>query len=364
MANFYIAPGRINIIGEHTDYNDGYILPAAIDKYIQVSFEKKDEGLTEVVSGEKRGEFDSNNPQKTNSWLDYVQGVFKVLKEKEGVEFPQFKIEVKSNLPEGAGLSSSAALEVSIITALDDLLDLNLSEKKKFLYCQEAENKFVGMNCGVMDQMASVLGKKDNAIFVDTETLEYEYIPLKMENFSLIVLNSKIHHELVAGDYNKRREESGNALKELNKKNYKDLSITDLILNRRKIDQILYKRAMHVVSENGRVLESIGTLKNSNWENLGRFLLQSHESLSYDYEVSCEEIDYLIEEIRKQNRVTGARMIGGGFGGSILLVVENEYIDEVMKELNEKYKEKYDIEFDYYIVNPSEGARKIDKPVL
>jgi len=212
--------------------------------------------------------------------------------------------------------------------------------------------------------MASVLGKKDNAIFIDAESLNYEYIPLKLEKYSMVILDSKIHHEHVSGKYNQRREESAKALKELNKDNYKELTITDLILSRKKMDRTLYKRAMHVVSENGRVLESVETLKNSNWENLGRFLLQSHESLSFDYEVSCEEIDYLVEEIRKTDKVSGARMIGGGFGGSILLIAESNYLKEIMRDLKLKYKEKCGIDFDYYIVNSSDGARKIDKPVL
>ncbi len=364
MKSFYLAPGRANIIGEHTDYNDGYVLPVAIDRYIQVSFETKKGDMTEVFSDDKLGEFDANNPLKTNTWLDYIQGVFKILKDEEKVDFPAFKIEIKSNLPQGAGLSSSAALEVAIITGLNDILGLNLDDRKKALYCQEAENNFVGTNCGIMDQMASVLGKKDNAIFIDAESLNYEYIPLKLEKYSMVILDSKIHHEHVSGKYNQRREESDRALKELNKDNYKELTITDLILNRKKMDKTLYKRAMHVVSENGRVLESIETLKNSNWENLGRFLLQSHESLSYDYEVSCEEIDYLVEEIRKTDKVSGARMIGGGFGGSILLIAESKCLKEIMKDLKLKYKEKYGIDFDYYIVNSSDGAKKIDKPVL
>lgn len=362
---YFVAPGRINIIGEHTDYNDGYVMPAAIDRYVQLGIKPVDSKKIKVSSqGKNSCEFTSDELKPEGTWCDYVKGVFYILKKQKGIDFPGFEIEIKSNVPEGAGLSSSAALEVATITALNEIMNLNLTDRERYEFSQEAENEFVGVKCGVMDQFASVMGKENSAIFLDTRSMTFEYVPLELSDYCLLVIDSKVKHSLTSGDYNNRRAEANEALKELNKGSYRDLTITDILLNRSKITGVSYHRAMHVVSENERVRDAASILKHSNFENLGRFLLQSHESLAYDYEVSCEEIDYLVTLIRGTEGVTGGRIIGAGFGGSVLAICEKNKVDEIIDSLKSKYKEKFDKEIATYIVNSSDGAKKIEAPIL
>jgi len=210
-----------------------------------------------------------------------------------------------------------------------------------------------------MDQFASVMGRQDSAIFLDTVSMEYEYLPLELGAYSLVVFDSKVHHELLSGGYNSRREEAGKALEILGKRSYRDVSMVDLFTARSKMEDLYYRRAMHVVSENMRVLEVVKILVNSNYENLGRFLVQSHESLAYDYEVSCEEVDFTVDTLRNLNGVSGARMIGGGFGGSVLALCEKSEREKIVEFVRERYFEKFNIAMDAYEVRPSRGAGEI-----
>ncbi|MDK2953682.1 MAG: galactokinase [Kosmotoga sp.] len=367
MGNFeyYVAPGRINIIGEHTDYNDGYVLPAAINKYIQVGVRKAPDNKITVRSAQKgTSAFSTDSIEKANDWSDYIRGVFWILKKEKNIDFPGLELEITSNIPEGAGLSSSAALEVAVITALNGLLNLGLTDKERIILCQKAENDFVGVQCGIMDQFASVMGKENKAIFLDTYTMDYEYIPLELKDYSLLVIDSGVRHTLSSGDYNKRREEAKKALAELGKTSYRDVKLADVLMARSKISEISYRRAMHIVSENMRVLESVDILKHSNFENLGRLLIQSHESLAFEYEVSCEELDFMVEKLRNLTGVSGCRMIGAGFGGSVLAICEKTAVDSIISELSEVYKKAYNHEPKFYDVLPSDGARKVEKPIL
>jgi len=351
------APGRINIIGEHTDYNDGYVLPAAIDKYVSLSIERTEGDTIHLNSvGKEALSFSETRIERSGNWGDYVKGIFWVLKRERDMFFGGMKIQITSTVPEGAGLSSSAALEVATITALNSFCNLGLTESQRYLMAQKAENEFVGVNCGIMDQFASVMGKKNHAVFLDTATMEYEYLPLELGEYSMVIFDSKVHHALSSGGYNARREEAANALKLLGKRSYRDVSMPDLFVNREKLGDLYYRRAMHVVSENMRVLEAKRILSNSNFENLGRLLIQSHESLAHDYEVSCEEVDFLVDVLRELNGVSGARIIGGGFGGSVLALCESSETDNVREEVTRRYEQKFGIILDSYTVNPSDGA--------
>ncbi|MDK2954496.1 galactokinase [Kosmotoga arenicorallina S304] len=356
---YYVAPGRLNIIGEHTDYNGGFVLPVAIDRYVQVGIEKSEDGLVHVES-ENFGKFDFNPEDfsPTDSWKDYIIGIFHVLKAEKVIKFPGLKLEIKSNVPEGAGLSSSAALEVAVITALNGFLNLGLTDKDRYLLAQKAENEFVGVKCGIMDQFASVMGKKDHAIFLDTVSMEYEYVPLKTQEYTLVVIDSGVKHSLSDGGYNKRREEAQKALEEFGVSSYRELSLSQLFIKRSQVSEISYKRAMHVITENERVKEAVDILKHSNFENLGRVLNQSHESLAIEYEVSCDEINFIVDTLKEIDGVTGCRMIGGGFGGSVLAICEKAKVGEISKEVKEKYSAAYGKEAKVYIVNSSDGARK------
>ena len=360
MKRYFRAPGRINIIGEHTDYNDGYVLPAAIDRYVTLSIERTGRERIELSSaGREAITFREGEIEPAGNWGDYVKGIFHVLKSEKKVEFGGLSIEIESTVPEGAGLSSSAALEVATITALNEVFGLSLTDEERYRLSQRAENEFVGVKCGIMDQFASVMGRKDSAIFLDTVSMEYEYLPLELGAYSLVVFDSKVHHELLSGGYNSRREEARKALEILGKKSYRDVSMVDLFSARPKMEDLYYRRAMHVVSENMRVLEVVKILANSNYENLGRFLVQSHESLAYDYEVSCEEIDFIVDTLRNLNGVSGARMIGGGFGGSVLALCEKSEREKIVEFVRERYFEEFNIAMDAYEVRPSRGAGEI-----
>lgn len=362
---YYVAPGRINIIGEHTDYNDGYVLPAAINKYVQVGIKKTSDDKITVRSTQKgSSEFSTDSIEKANDWSDYVRGVFWVLKKEKNVDFPGLELEISSNIPEGAGLSSSAALEVGVITALNGLLNLGLTDEERVIFCQKAENDFVGVQCGIMDQFASVMGKENKAIFLDTYTMEYEYIPLELKDYSMLVIDSRVRHTLSSGDYNMRREEAKKALAELGKNSYREVKLADVLMARSEISDVSYKRAMHIVSENMRVLESVDILKNSNFENLGRLLIQSHESLAFEYEVSCEELDFIVEKLRNLTGVSGCRMIGAGFGGSVLAICEKAAVSSIISELSKVYKEAYNQEPKFYDILPSDGAKRVEKPII
>jgi len=360
LKRYFRAPGRINIIGEHTDYNDGYVLPAAIDRYVTLSIERTGRERIELSSaGREAITFREGEIEPAGNWGDYVKGIFHVLKSVKKVEFGGLSIEIESTVPEGAGLSSSAALEVATITALNEVFGLSLTDEERYRLSQRAENEFVGVQCGIMDQFASVMGRQDSAIFLDTVSMEYEYLPLELGAYSLVVFDSKVHHELLSGGYNSRREEARKALEILGKKSYRDVSMVDLFSARPKMEDLYYRRAMHVVSENMRVLEVVKTLANSNYENLGRFLVQSHESLAYDYEVSCEEIDFIVDTLRNLNGVSGARMIGGGFGGSVLALCEKSEREKIVEVVRERYFKEFNITMDAYEVRPSRGAGEI-----
>jgi len=346
----YRAPGRINIIGEHTDYNDGYVLPFAIDKYIYLEIEKSDKFI--FISKNSNQEISLKNLQKTNTWADYIIGVIIELEKKVG-KIPPFMFKIHSDLPMGAGLSSSAALEVVSAYALNDILELKLSSEELALIGWNAENKFVGLNCGIMDQYASVLSKENHALFIDTYTKKYELIPLNLKDFHFYIINSGVKHELGNSEYNIRRKQCEEALRILERKSFREVTYDDL----NKLDDVHYRRAKHVLDENARVLKTIESLKNDNIEVIGEILFESHESLKNLYEVSCEEIDYIIDYLR--NRVLGARIVGGGFGGSVLVLSEEGEFENIIKNLKEEYFNEFSVELEYFKVNSSNGVEKL-----
>ncbi|KAF2956697.1 galactokinase [Marinitoga sp. 38H-ov] len=346
----YRAPGRINFIGEHTDYNDGYVLPFAIDKHIYLEIEKSDKFT--FISKNSNQNISLNNLQKTRTWADYIIGVILEIEKKVG-KIPPFSFQIHSNLPIGAGLSSSAALEIVSAFAINDILNLNLSIEELALIGWNAENKFVGLNCGIMDQYASALSKENHALFIDTYTKKYELIPLNLKNYNFYIINSGVKHELGNSEYNIRRKQCEDALKLLNKKSFREVNYEDL----KKLNGIHYKRVKHVLDENRRVLNTIEALKNDKIELIGEFLFESHESLKELYEVSCEEIDYIIDNLK--NKVTGARIVGGGFGGSVLVLSKDDELENIIYNLKDNYLRKYSIELEHFKVISSNGAEKV-----
>nr|WP_129408250.1 galactokinase [Marinitoga lauensis] len=347
----YRAPGRINIIGEHTDYNDGFVLPFAINKYIDLEIEKSDKYL--FHSKNSNQEISLNTLKKTDTWADYIIGVILEIEKKVGKISP-FNFRFSSDLPIGAGLSSSAALEVVTAYAINDILKLNFSLEKIALIGWNAENNFVGLNCGIMDQFASALSKENHALFIDAYTKKHELIPLNLKEYNFYIINSGVKHELGNSEYNIRRNQCEKALKIIGKESFREVTNDDLS----KLDGIYYKRTKHIIEENERVLKTIDALKNDNIEAIGNYLFESHYSLKNLYEVSCEEIDFIVKKL--ENKVAGARIVGGGFGGSVLVLSKEDEFKNVINNLKYEYNKKYSIELEYFEVKSSNGVEKYE----
>lgn len=367
----YFAPGRVNLIGEHTDYNGGHVFPCALTigtygivrnrddrklRFYSVNFERM--GVVETS-------LDDLVPNKAASWTNYPKGVMWAF-EKRGYKLSHgLDILIYGNIPNGSGLSSSASLEVLTGIILKDTFDFaQVSMVDIALIGQDSENNFNGCNCGIMDQFASAMGKKDHAIFLDTNTLNYEYAPVVLEDAKIVITNSKVKHSLVDSAYNDRRNECETALKELQAvvdiKTLGDLTEEQYEANKDAIkDPVRQKRAKHAVYENQRTIRAVEALKNNDVELFGKLMNASHESLRYDYEVSCEEIDILVDLAQAMPGVIGSRITGGGFGGCTVSIVKNDAVDTFIEEIGKAYKEKVGHEAEFYVVDIGDGAMKL-----
>jgi len=359
-AMFGCAPGRANIIGEHVDYNDGYIFPFAIERKTTVHIKRSPDSAF-CIRSEGFGDFriDPEDLEQQGDWADYFKGVFWVLRKHD--RFPPFPVtlDIVSDVPIGAGLSSSASIEVATLAALNGFFRLGLNEKTLVDYAKEAENAFVGVQCGIMDQFASVMGKEGQAIFMDTRSGDYTYVPIELGEKTFLIVNSKVSHALGSGEYNRRRAECALCLDTVHRNSFRDFSVDELYEKRALLSPEAYYRGLHVLTEIERALLCKDALIGKDWPLVGRLLIQSHESLRDNYNVSCEEIEYLIERMIRFPAVLGARIMGGGFGGSIIALVESNAIPSILSELEESYFQQYHIKLEGYPVNPSEGARYV-----
>jgi galactokinase len=346
------APGRVNLIGEHTDYNDGFVLPFAIDRYVELEIEESDKFC--FYSNNLNEEVKLSSLQKTNSWADYVVGVIKEI-EKRGYKIQPVKIKVDSNIPIGAGLSSSAALEVASAYAISEYFGLNLSKIDIVKISREAEANFVGVNCGIMDQFASAFSKKDYAIFLDTMTLDFQFVPLNLKGYEIFVIDSNVKHELSSSEYNLRRQECESALGIIGKDSFRNVTREDLKL----LNGTLLKRVQHILEENERVLKTVKALKENEIEKIGEYLYQSHESLRYLYEVSCDETDFIVDFLKEKDGIIGARMVGGGFGGGVIVISKEGSFESIEKLLENEYYSRFSIRPTFYKLNSSDGVTKI-----
>lgn len=329
MARFR-APGRVNIIGEHTDYNDGFVLPFAIDRYVEAEIRIDNQF---VFSSQMMGETIAlRKYEQLNKWTDYLMGVIRAIDQK-GYDVPPVRINVTSTLPIGAGLSSSAALEIVVAYGLNRIMNLELEKRELVEIAVKAEREFVGVKCGVMDQFTCVFARRNHAILLDTSDLRYEYVPLNVEDFEFALIDSNTKHELSSSEYNKRRKECEEVLKILQKKSFKEVDYEDL----QYLEVTLKKRAKHVLDENNRVSAAVKALKSSDASLLGNLLYESHASLRDLYEVSCEETDFIVDFLKKSRNVAGARMIGGGFGGSVLILTKRGCVEDVFEKLEKDY---------------------------
>jgi galactokinase len=361
------APGRVNLIGEHTDYHLGYVLPCAINKffyfYLRENKDKKVKIFSENFSQTFEFSLDELNYSYEYSWGNYLQGVVKEIKNRVG-DIPGFDAYIFSDIPIGAGLSSSAAYEISTAYGIREYFQLPITLIDIVKLSQKAENEFVGARCGIMDQFISAFGKKDYALLLDTRSLEYEYIPfdIKSKDLELVIVDTKVKHSIAGEGYTKRREEGEKALQIL--KNYLPInSLRDLDENGFKLAQEilpepLKRRVEHVYNENRRVLSFVNALKADKWDELDKYMVESHNSLRYLYEVTCEELDFLFEKAHEFSAFT-SRMTGGGFGGSTVNLVPSKIIDEWIEKIKTSYKARFGFYPDILILETADGVKEI-----
>lgn len=366
----YFAPGRVNLIGEHTDYNGGHVFPCALTMGTYAVARKRNDNKLRLysINFEKLGVLESTIDElkynKEENWINYPKGMIWAMKE-EGFNINTgFDIVYYGTIPNGAGLSSSASIEVLTGFVLKDLFNLNVDMVKLALLGQKAENKYVGVNCGIMDQFVIANGKKDCAIFLDTANLEFEYAPVKLKEEKIVIMNTNKKRGLGDSKYNERRAECEEALKELqtklNIKSLGELTEEEFEKNKHLIkDKNRKKRAKHAVYENQRTIKAVEALKENKIEELGKLMIASHNSLRDDYEVTGKELDTLVDESLKQEGIIGARMTGAGFGGCAVSIVKSDKVENFIKNVSKAYKDKIGYEASFYTVEIGDGPQII-----
>jgi galactokinase len=363
VPRIYRAPGRVNLIGEHTDYNDGFAMPAAIEFYCWVAIaERADRKLaiySEEFSAAAEADFSSNSIAPTKSWSDYPIGVALEL-EKSGVPLRGANVFIESEVPIGAGLSSSAAIEVATALALSELSGAKPDRLQLARLCRKAENEFVGARVGIMDQFVSLHGQKNHALLLDCRALTFEPLAIP-DSVKLVVSNTMVKHELASSEYNRRRADCEEAVRRLATvlpriKALRDVSLEQLEKHRGLLTEVIYKRALHIVTENARVLDSADALRAGDIERFGRRMAESHRSLRDLYQVSCRELDLMVDLAYQQKGVYGARMTGGGFGGATINLVDARHAGEFKEKIAKAYQHETGLMPQIYICTPAEGA--------
>lgn len=365
----FLSPGRINIIGEHVDYNDGFVMPAAINKYICFAISKNDSSECTLIAKDlnEAYKFDLKDKLKPidKMWANYILGVLQQLKETHGLS-QGFSIAFSSTIPMGAGLSSSAALECGIGFAMNTLFDLGLTKEEIALIGQKSEHTFVGVNCGIMDQFSSVFGKKNKVIKLDCNTLEYEYYNADFKKYSLLLLDSNVKHTHLTSGYNVRRQEVEQGLKIIKEhfpevKTFRNCTEEMILGLKEKLGDVIFRRCHFVVEEIQRVQDAATALSESDFKKLGKLMSETHHGLSKEYEVSCDEIDFLVDAVAHEKTVLGSRMMGGGFGGCSINLVEKGSEKELIKTISEQYSTAFGIELKAYKIKISKGITEYKK---
>lgn len=361
------SPGRVNLIGEHTDYNMGYVLPGAIDKSIYFAITPRNDDLCKIYAYDinESHEFNVNDIHRSEkSWTNYLMGVVDQLN-KAGYKINGFNCVFGGDIPIGAGLSSSAALEAGLAYALNSIYDLKISKLELVKLAQKSENEFVGVKCGIMDQYINIFGEENKVLKIDCRSLEYEYIPFEFKNVSIVLFNTGVSHSLASSEYNLRRKECREGVEIIQKDFPEVQSLRDVTLDmiyeyKNKMTNKIYNRCKYVVEENERLLKACNALKRKDLPTLGELMYQTHEGLSKDYEVSCDELDYLVDLTKNDDRIYGARMMGGGFGGCTINLIEKNEVQDVCNLFAEKYKRKFGIELKYYVTSINKGTSFIE----
>jgi galactokinase len=359
------APGRVNVIGEHTDYNDGFVLPMAIDRYTVIAAAPTGNGSKNIelrsTAGEGEAHIDLTRPLKPaskGSWFNYPLGVIAGFVARKNAP-TGFQALVHSTVPLGGGLSSSAALEVGTATLLEAITGKKLDPVEKALLCQKAEHDFAGMPCGIMDQFISVMGKEDHLLLLDCRSCKPELVPMTDTSVALLITNTNVKHELTGGGYAKRRAQCEEAAKVLGVKSLRDADAEMLERSKGKLEPVVYRRARHVIGEIERTVHAAEGVRSSNWPTVGQLMYASHFSLKDDYEVSCPELDALVEisqSIGNRGGVFGARMTGGGFGGCTVALVQADKVKAISDHVAAEYEKRTKIKPTLFVSRPAAGA--------
>ena len=347
------APGRVNIIGEHTDYNDGFVLPMAIDMGTTVAIAKRDDNeinvYAQTIDDSLSFTLDAIPNTTVGSWDAYVIGVFDLISKGYCENLVGADIVIDSNLPMGAGLSSSASLDVCLIFAYAKLCNIDLSRQTIAKIAQQVEHIYAGTNCGIMDQMIISCAHQNSALLLDCQSLEQKNIPLDMGNMSFVICDTKVKHSLSSSAYNTRRNECEKACEIMGVTSLRGVTLEQLSKHSNTMSEDIYKRAKHVITENIRTLNVSKWMPDKSWGKIGEQMYQSHESLQHDYLVSCDESDYIVDCCRNIDGVLGARMTGGGFGGCVIALVRDDKLDAFKKTLHANYLSKFDKNTEFYI---------------
>lgn len=367
-AEVFFSPGRVNLIGEHTDYNNGFVFPCALTYGTYLLIRKNDSGICRFASDNMPESFEIRTDELAEKlpgkWVNYPLGVIDQLK-KHGLKPTGWDMLFWGNIPGSAGLSSSASIETVTAKALNDVYHLGLEMIELVKLSQKAENEFVGVNCGIMDQFAVGMGKKDHAVFLNCETLDHELVPLILGDYRIVIMNTNKSRGLADSKYNERVKECKQAVEYLSKGksigSLGELTYQEFVDLKHLIPDItIRKRAKHVVSENQRTLDAVAALKNNNLKTFGQLMNASHNSLRFDYEVTGDELDAIVEEARLVDGVLGARMTGAGFGGCAVSLVHKGSVDQFMKHVEKKYTERTGLKPIFYISEIGDGTKKID----
>jgi len=359
------APGRVNVIGEHTDYNDGFVLPMAIERYAVMAADRsagdKDSiQIRDLAEGVEPAMIDLATPIKPGKpkWSNYPRGVIAGFQAR-GIKSHGLDVLLHSTVPLGGGLSSSAALEVCTATLLEAVTGKTIDPVEKALLCQQAEHEFAGVPCGIMDQFISVMGRENHLLLLDCRSRQTELVPMNDPSVALLIVNTNVKHELGSGEYAKRRAQCETAAKILGVPSLRDADPDALESAKNKMDDVVYRRARHVIGEIKRTVHAAEGIRASNWPTVGNLMYASHASLRDDYEVSCAELDAVVEiagNIGIKGGVFGCRMTGGGFGGCAVALVETETVEAISKKIGTDYKKKTGIEATIFSSRPAAGA--------
>jgi galactokinase len=357
------SPGRINLIGEHTDYNDGFAFPAAIDKGIYLAVEAAEDDTSTIVALDAEEEYrfsthDTLQPLAKSGWENYILGIVAEL-QKKGVDLPNFNLVFKGDVPIGAGLSSSAALENAVVFGLNHLFQLGISRKEMIFISQKAEHHFAGVKCGILDQYASMFGQKNMGLHLDCRTLTSTAYPMDLGDYEWVLIHTNVHHNLADSAYNDRRVVCEKVAQQFGVAALRDLSVKDLKTMEDWLSPDDYDKAAFIIEENERTLQAVRALIDNDMQALGSLLFASHDGLSDKYKVSCAELDFLVDAAKTSDAVIGARMMGGGFGGCTLNLMHTDKKQRFLEDIQPSYRAKFQRECTIYSVNIGKGTHLI-----